>query len=195
LAHPTGGDIYTFNLPWRSGTIEDKPGGGGEDAGAGPRGSDQIAFTLTAVPELDVRGGAGGGGEAQLINTTDEHGNTTSTEITTDLWGLPAKYAGGILSINPEDARIIQVQGDSMEPTLRSGDRVMIDTAAKEPSPAGIFALWDGGGVIIKRIERTLNSQPTTLRVRSDNPLHDDQEIPLLDVTIIGRVVWAARMM
>ena len=57
------------------------------------------------------------------------------------------------LHVQPSAVRIIEILGDSMAPTLRSGDRVMVDESHRTPSPPGIYALHDGYGVIVKRIE------------------------------------------
>lgn len=59
-----------------------------------------------------------------------------------------------------------------MEPTLESGDRVLVSNADRLPSPPGLFTLWDGFGVVVKRIEHLLNSDPLTLSIASDNPKH-----------------------
>lgn len=80
-----------------------------------------------------------------------------------------------------------------MMPTLHSGDRVMVDNGDRIPSPGGVFAVWDGFGVVTKRLEVVPNSDPPTLRISSDNPLHREYERTADEVNIIGRVVWFAR--
>ncbi len=112
-----------------------------------------------------------------------------------NIWSLPRGYTDHHLGVDAKNAQIIEVEGDSMEPTLHAGDRVMIDLTSMEPSPAGIFALWDGSGVVIKRIEKKLGANPPTLLARSDSPHYDDVEMCEEAATIVGRVVWAARKM
>ena len=85
--------------------------------------------------------------------------------------------------------------GDSMAPTISSGDKVIIDTSEKGrfPSPDGIFAIWDGLGIAIKRIELIPNSNPPTLKIISDNPKHSSYERKVDDCRIIGRIVSAIK--
>lgn len=148
-----------------------------------------------AIPEVDVRGGMGGGGIAMALNHTDAHGNTTAIDDVKAQWELPPEYLAHELRVNAAQARIIEVQGDSMDPTLRPGDRVMVHLGDRRPSPPGVFAVWDGFGVVVKRIETIPNSDPPTLRLISDNDRHGAYERTLDEVNIIGRVVWFARRM
>jgi transcriptional regulator with XRE-family HTH domain len=154
---------------------------------------DISATKFAEIQEVDVRGGMGGGGVSMLVNHTDDDGTTNEVDGVKDTWGLPQAYTDQMLNVNPADARIIEVQGDSMEPTLRPGDRVMIDTRLKAPSPPGVFALWDGIGVVVKRIEHIINSDPPAIRIQSDNKHHGDATADVAEINIIGRVVWAAR--
>ena len=108
-------------------------------------------------------------------------------------WEIPKAYIESELKVTNETAVILEVLGDSMEPTLCSGDRVMVDTTDQQPSPAGLFAVWDSISVIIKRVEHIPGSSPAMLKIKSDNPLHESATIPAADVTIIGRVIWSAR--
>ncbi len=115
------------------------------------------------------------------------------TDGVSGCWSLPSDYLYAELRVAPRAARLIEVQGDSMEPTLRAGDRVMIDTADQRPSPPGVFALWDGFGVVVKRIEPIPNSDPPTIRVQSDNTNHQAYNRSAAEINIIGRVVWFGR--
>jgi len=93
----------------------------------------------------------------------------------------------------PEDLRIITVEGDSMEPLLGSGDRIVIDTSRNIPVPPSVFVIWDGMGLVAKRVEHIPNSQPTMLVIRSVNPDYPAYERLADEVRIIGRVVWVAK--
>ena len=56
-----------------------------------------------------------------------------------------------------------------MEPRLFEGDRVFIDLRYTIPSPEGIFALWDGYGLVIKRLQIVMGSEPMRVRIISAN--------------------------
>lgn len=155
----------------------------------------QPATKRTGIPEIDVRAGMGGGGEAPIEYVSDGNGGHITTDAVRGTWSLPNDYLNSELRVDANATRILEVQGDSMEPTLRSGDRVMINTRDKRPSPPGIFALWDGYGVVVKRLELIPNSDPATVRIISDNQNHSHYERTADEVHLIGRVVWFARRM
>ena len=147
----------------------------------------------TQIPEIDVRAGMGGGGEAAIAYVPDGTGGLMETDAVRGCWALPDDYLRAELRVDTRATRIIEVQGDSMEPTLRPGDRVMINTADKCPSPPGVFALWDGFGVVVKRLDPIPNSDPPTLQIQSDNPNHRAYDRTANEINIIGRVVWFGR--
>ncbi len=99
------------------------------------------------------------------------------------------------LNATPENLRMIFVQGDSMEPTLCQGDMILVDITQKNPSPPGIFVLFDGLGLVAKRLEFLSHSKPPSIRLLSDNPQYLPYERAIAEVNIIGRVVWFAREM
>lgn len=142
------------------------------------------------IEEIDVRGGMGGGGEALL---EVDHRNGYSRDAASGEWSIPSAYLQGELRVNASRVKIIPVVGDSMSPTLESGDRVMVNTTDRRPSPPGVFAIWDGFGVVVKRLEVIPNSDPPTIRLLSDNSRHSAYERTADEVNILGRVVWVAR--
>lgn len=149
-----------------------------------------------SIQEIDVKGGAGLGGESLLENLTDEAGNVHCSDVTKGNWNFPPDYLAEV-RVKPNQVRIIEITGDSMTSLdgggLHSGDRVMIDISDTNPSPPGIFALWDGFGVVVKRVERIPGSDPASLRLLSDNPAHAPYEVSSTEANIIGRVCWFAR--
>lgn len=148
---------------------------------------------LSTIPEIDARAGAGGGGLATAGVKPDGNGGTVASDEVKANWGLPEAYVRGELHVRPADAYIIEVRGDSMSPTLLPGDRIMVDSADRTPSPPGVFAIWDGFGVVAKRVEVVPNSDPVLLRIKSDNPNHDDYERTIDEVSVIGRIIWVGR--
>lgn len=95
------------------------------------------------------------------------------------------------LKVSPQDLRLLYIRGDSMEPTLYHNDIVLIDTTKKIPSPPGIFVLFDGFGLVGKRLEYA--GGQNVLRIMSDNPQYSTYERSVAETFIIGRVVWFAR--
>lgn len=95
----------------------------------------------------------------------------------------------------PDDVVIIEAIGDSNIPDILPGQRVMIHVNDRTPSPPGYFAIWDGLGVIIKRIEFLMNSDPPTVRIISANPAYKPVEHTLGEIHVLGRVIgdWRRR--
>ena len=136
---------------------------------------------FSQVPELDVRASAGHG----AFHEGDE-------EIKA-VWMFPDAVIRHELRARSANLRIITIDGDSMEPLLASGDRVLVDTSQRVPAPPGIFVIWDGLGIVAKRIEHIPTAEPSRIVIKSVNPLYNDYERPTEEVNIIGRVIWAGK--
>jgi phage repressor protein C with HTH and peptisase S24 domain len=90
----------------------------------------------------------------------------------------------------PADLRVNDVRGDSMLPTLAEGDVVLINLKERSPSPPGIFVLFDGLGLVVKRLEKLDDKK---IRILSDNSNYAPYNLNMDEIHIIGRVVWFAR--
>lgn len=87
---------------------------------------------------------------------------------------------------------LMRVEGDSMANTVLEGDTVMVDLGRKEVKSGNIFALGVGDTVMLKRLEYTPHNK---IKVKSDNPDHDDYELAPQEIRVIGQVIWIARQM
>ena len=88
----------------------------------------------------------------------------------------------------------MEMKGDSMEPTLRPGNGVIVDTAKTVPTPPGLFVVSCFGGMEIRRVEHIHGSCPRMLRLSYDNQAYRHaEELRHDEVNVIGRVVWIAR--
>lgn len=175
-------------------TVGDLTGEAKKAPSAIPADLEHVPPTL-GVPEIDVIAGMGAGGEALVECFVTSNGDGILADTVRDYWGIPDEYLSGELRISRKRARIIEVRGDSMEPTLKGGDRVMIDVGDQNPTPGGPFAIWDGFGVAVKRLERIERSDPPAFEVISDNPAHKPKTMTIDEIRIIGRVIWFARRM
>lgn len=135
---------------------------------------------LVTVPEYDVRLSAGGGA---LVERENQSG----------VWQFSRRYLVDELRLSPANLAIVEVQGDSMYPTLLPGDRVLIDHSDRNPALPGIYAIWDSHATVVKRVERVPASNPPKLVLISDNKSHNQYTVPADQVNVIGRVVWFAR--
>jgi phage repressor protein C with HTH and peptisase S24 domain len=141
-----------------------------------------------SVPEIDVYGGMGAGGIAQQ-GFVSQNGNVYAADAVRAEWLFPAQFLEGDLRAKRSRAHVIEVRGDSMEPTLLSGDRVIIDTSHNRPSPDGVYAIEGPlGDVVVKRLQVIRNSDPLSVRIISDNPKLPEETIEIEGLRVIGRV-------
>ena len=134
---------------------------------------------MVHIPQFNFRAGMGGGG---IIDR----------ETSDDFLSLPRTYLEQ-MQLSSADLISIDVEGDSMSPTLESGDRIMINRSDKNPASGGVFAIHDSDALVVKRIERIPATNPVRLKLISDNPNHGTYEVPADETNILGRVVWYAR--
>jgi phage repressor protein C with HTH and peptisase S24 domain len=101
-----------------------------------------------------------------------------------------ADWVRTVLRRNPAHLALIECSGDSMEPTLRDGDVLMVDTSVTEVQSSRIYVLDVDGALLVKRIQRMLNG---SYRVISDNPRYEAEVIEpsaRAPLRIVGEVVW-----
>lgn len=135
---------------------------------------------VVMLPEYDVRLSAG-------------DGFYVGAETTKREWPYPRFLVVDELGVSPAKATVQEVIGDSMEPTLSSGDYVLIDMNDTRVGLPGVFAVWDGDALVVKRVERIPGVGARKVRIKSDNPLHGEYEVDEEAVRIIGRVRWITR--
>ena len=93
---------------------------------------------------------------------------------------------------NPNDMSIIRVLGDSMEPTLQSGDLVLINHSRNYIDPqGGIYALAIDGQIMLKRVQ--LVPSKGHARIISDNPQYETEIVPLSQLVVNGKMIWFGR--
>jgi len=92
---------------------------------------------------------------------------------------------------NPNNMSLIKVSGDSMEPTLRDGDLVLVDHGRNSiASQGGIYAIAINDEIMIKRVQPVF---PNKILAISDNKQYPAQEIATENVRVNGKVIWYAR--
>lgn len=126
------------------------------------------------VKRVNVRLGAGHGEQAQIEELV---GHLKFTKSFLRSCGVSAP-----------SARVVEVKGPSMEPTIRDGAVLLVSTTNREPVNNAIFALArPDEGLIVKRLVR-LGKEWVA---RSDNREYPDIPIDHGEpITIIGRAHW-----
>jgi phage repressor protein C with HTH and peptisase S24 domain len=92
----------------------------------------------------------------------------------------------------PKNMSLIRVRGDSMEPTLRSGDIVLVDHSRNYVDPhGGIYAVALQEDIMLKRLQAIYPSN--RIRIISDNSKYDPTEVDPDNLKINGKVIWFGR--
>ncbi|MCU7611795.1 ECH_1013 family putative transcriptional regulator [Anaplasma capra] len=123
-----------------------------------------------------------------LAESDDEGGRSNGMQCSR--FYMPAHTK---LPFSVENLRFYDVRGDSMSPTLVGQDVVLVDVSDKVAHPAGVFAIRDSMGILIRRLEYIRDSQNIRLHVVCDNKKYSSYECPVDDIRVLGRVVWYAR--
>ena len=110
--------------------------------------------------------------------------------------GISKDFLQSDLNLSPSSTIIIQVRGDSMEPTMRAGDKLIVDIRRPELLD-GIHVLVVNGALLVKR----LATSSTGIRIISDNERYPSEEAEITRfrwgqpdgddaITVIGRVAY-----
>ncbi len=155
-----------------------EPVGPGASAGGPPV---PAGAPLASIPEIEVVAAAGDGA------LTGEDPPAIAR------WRLPEamlRHEGGAA---PDNLRILRARGDSMEPLVGEGDRLIVDISRRAPATGELAVLWDGLGLVVKRVEAVSGSDPAELRLISANLVYEPYAVPAQDVHMVGKVVWVLR--
>lgn len=137
---------------------------------------------FVAVRHLDVRASAGSG----IANTQDGLGHTSQI-LFRDQWLR-------MLGIRPQNAEFVQAEGDSMEPTIKDGDMMLLDRGYGRVINGKIYVLVVNDLVIVKRVRILATGG---LILISDNDRYEPEPISPVDVQnlkIEARVAWFGRV-
>lgn len=97
-------------------------------------------------------------------------------------------------NLNAADLFMVDGAGDSMEPTILGGEKLLCSKAEHHLNGDGIFVFRQEGDVLVKRLQR----QPGIIKVISDNDAYLPYDIPLNDgveFQIIGKVLFKHSLM
>ena len=141
--------------------------------------SDSYSSDVVMVPVQSFKGGMGGGGII-IDEKPRQH------------FPVQADYLRHV-RLDNADLIMIECEGDSMSPTLESGDFIMINRNDRNPARGGVFAIFDSDALVVKRIEKIPSTDPVRLRLISDNAHHSAYDVLADETNITGRVVWYAR--
>ena len=142
--------------------------------------SEQAPGGLVSVKRHPVRVSAGPGA-------------VVTEELGKPYFAFDERWLKGLTGSRPPSLSIVQVEGDSMAPTLNAGDEILVDLGdGIERLRDGIYVLRIDDAVVVKRL--ALNPMGRRATVQSDNPAYPDwPDCSLDNIKPIGRVIWAGR--
>ena len=108
-------------------------------------------------------------------------------------WYLPESMIRHEGDADPGSLRVLRARGDSMEPLISDGDRLLVNLARRTPGTGEMAALWNGSGLVVKRIEVMPHEEPARLRLHFANPDYEPYTCLAEEAHIVGTVVWAVR--
>ncbi|AFY61862.1 S24 family peptidase [Synechococcus sp. PCC 6312] len=115
-------------------------------------------------------------------------------EAAVDALSLDLAWVEQELKVKPQDAGVLTVRGDSMEPTLQHGDMLLFTKRLPELLFEGIYLIRCNALLMVKRL---LLQPGHRVLVVSDNPAYPPFEVSeqaeLTDFAVIGRVAWTGR--
>jgi len=111
-------------------------------------------------------------------------------------WAFPASFIKDQLQTSAKNLLVVGAQGDAMAPTIMSGDKVIVDTGHKTPSPDGLYAIRDGfENVIVRRLQLLRTPQPSRVKIISDNSKHAAEEVAVSEIEIVGKAVCCLKLL
>lgn len=135
---------------------------------------------LFFVPVVDVEASAGHG--AMVIS--EEY---TDKSMVFDCQWLSKR------NLNKSNLVVITAKGDSMHPTIISGESLVVDTSPLDNFVDGIYVIDLDSHLLVKRLQRQFTGG---IKILSDNPAYEAQLVPqesLDQLHIVGRVVWMGK--
>ncbi|MDB5702796.1 MAG: family peptidase [Sphingomonadales bacterium] len=134
---------------------------------------------LIAIPKIAAQASAGPGS----LHDSD----SVSGQI-----GFDPKWLRTVTA-NPGSVSVIQVEGDSMVPTLADGDDILVDRSdSADRLRDGIYVLRIDDALNVKRL--AINPMSRTVTIKSDNAAYPSwPDCDLSKIELIGRVVWVGR--
>lgn len=144
--------------------------------------SSPAPYGFVLVPRYDVAASMG-------------NGSVIHSEQVVDHLAFREEWVRTELGAVPKNLILISAIGDSMEPTLRAGDLLLIDRSGDGVKQDAIYAFATNGELRVKRMQLKMDG---SVVVKSDNQQYEPEILTsdqAATLHIVGRVVWSGRRM
>lgn len=138
---------------------------------------------LVSVPRFDIAGSMGPGTEPPEMNMVVEQMSLDAAWVRQNL-----------VYTSTDNLKLISGKGDSMAPTIRNGDALLVDSGITSVESDAIYFFQMGGRLHVKRIQRNLDG----LTIISDNDQYREIDVPADregDIQILAQIIywWTGR--
>jgi len=135
------------------------------------------------VPRFDIAASMGPGTEPPEMNMVVEHMRLDANWVRQNL-----------VYTSTDNLRLISGRGDSMAPTIRNGDALLVDSGVTSVESDAIYFFLMRGQHHVKRIQRNLDG----LTIISDNSQYREIDVPSDregDIKILAQIIywWTGR--
>ncbi len=135
-----------------------------------------------------------GPGEIAELDVRARRGRNV-TSLAEEKWSFPRSFVER-LHASAARLRVLEVEGDAMAPTIVAGDRVVVDTGHKDPTPDGLYAIRDPlGGIVVRRLQVLRSARPVRVKVICDNQSHATEEIAHTQLEVFGKAVCFVKLL
>ena len=93
-------------------------------------------------------------------------------------------------SVTDEHAYALKISGDSMKPTYRGGDIIVVSPAAQVRKGDRVVVKTKDGEVMVRELKRKTSK---SIELKSLNSEHRDRTLPMSDVVWVARIVLASQ--
>ncbi|WEK07849.1 MAG: helix-turn-helix transcriptional regulator [Candidatus Pseudomonas colombiensis] len=102
------------------------------------------------------------------------------------------RYWLGSHGLDSKALAAMHIRGDSMSPTIRDEDLVLIDVTTKDIQDDKIYVIQDASSLLVRRLQLEPGGR---VRALCDNPTHREFEVHREALEIVGRVVWRGALL
>jgi phage repressor protein C with HTH and peptisase S24 domain len=143
----------------------------------GVSGDDRINHDQQDIPQI-------------LLNSPgdDELGKIVGT------WKLPTQFIDWVYGVPEAQLRVVQIDSDDMEPTLKRGDPVLVNLGVSAVTSAGIYLIKGDVGYSFRRVEPLPGSVPPQARLTCDNTRYQPHTVRLDKISVRGRAMGLLRL-
>lgn len=125
-----------------------------------------------------------------LYVSLSDIGRSHSDDCILDWLAFKREWVRLALRSTPENLSLIIAEGDSMLPTIRPGDTLVVDHSKTVISGDGVYVLSLAHSCLVKRVQVLIDGSVVVL---SDNPAYSPQTINPAQrdgIVVGGRIIW-----